>query len=101
MKTIKQKISLIKGDFRQEEILNRWQKMLPKSCSSIKTVTFLIAKVKINCSSGTYIRSIAHHLGKELKTGAVLLNLKRTKVGNFDIKDSEKLKVIKIASYQR
>ena len=101
MKTIKQKISLIKGDFRQEEILNRWQKMLPKSCSSIKTVTFLIAKVKINCSSGTYIRSIAHHLGQELKTGGILLNLKRTKVGNFDIKDSEKLKVIKIASYQR
>ena len=114
MKTIEQKISLIKGDFRQKEILNQWQKMLPKSCWSIKTVTFQtvkrreketlsrrfsLAKIKISCSSGTYIRFIAHHLGQELKTGGILLNLKRTKVGNFDIKDSEKLKVIKIALY--
>ena len=110
METIKQKISLIKGDFRQKEILNQWQKMLPKLSDSIKMVTFWIAKVKINCSSGTYIRSIAHHLGKELKTcatlfsyerselenkkyscGGILLNLKRTKVGNFYVKDSQKI----------
>ena len=101
MTMIKQKINLIKGDFRQKEIFGRWQKILPKSCWSIKTVTFQTVKVKISCSSGTYIRSIAHHLGQELKTGGILLNLKRTRVGNFDIKDSEKLKVIKIASYQR
>ena len=107
MKKIEQKINLIKGDFRQKEILSRWQKMLPKSCWSIKTVTFQtvkrreketlsrrfsLAKIKISCSSGTYIRSIAHHLGQELKTGGILLNLKRTKVGNFDIKNSEKIK---------
>ena len=93
--------------------------MLPKSCWSIKTVTFQtaeikgkpfvlaslerheketlsrrfsLAKIKISCSSGTYIRSIAHHLGEELKTGGILLNLKRTKVGDFEIKDSEKIK---------
>jgi len=107
MKTIEQKISSIKGDFRQKKILSRWQKMLPKSCWSIKTVTFQtvkrreketlsrrfsLAKIKISCSSGTYIRSIAHHLGKELKIGGILLNLKRTKVGDFDIKNSEKIK---------
>jgi len=107
MKTIEQKISSIKGDFRQKKILSRWQKMLPKSCWSIKTVTFQtvkrreketlsrrfsLAKIKISCSSGTYIRSIAHHLGQELKTGGILLNLKRTKVGDFDIKNSEKIK---------
>src|SRR3989344_4215546 len=58
MKTIEQKINLTKGDFRQKEILSRWQKMLPKSCWSIKTVTFQTAEIKIKCSSGTYIRSI-------------------------------------------
>ena len=119
MKKIEQKINLTKGDFRQKEILNQWQKMLPKSCWSIKTVTFQtakikgkpfvlaslkrneketlsrrfsLAKIKISCSSGTYIRSIAHHLGQELKTGGILLNLKRTRVGNFDIKNSENIK---------
>ena len=88
LSAIKQKISLIKGDFRQKEILKQWQKMLPELCSSSKMVTFWIAKIKISCSSGTYIRSVAHYLGKELKTGAVLLGLKRTRVGNFDIKNS-------------
>jgi len=29
-KKIEQKISLIKGDFRQKKILSHWQKMLPK-----------------------------------------------------------------------
>ena len=88
LETIEQKIKLIKGDFRQKEILNRWQKMLPELCSSSKMVTFWIAKIKINCSSGTYIRSIAHHLGKKIKTGGVILSLTRTKVGDFEIKDS-------------
>ena len=90
LNAIKQKISLIKGDFRQKEILKQWQKMLPELCSSSKMVTFWIAKIKISCSSGTYIRSIAHYLGKELKTGASFAGIEttRTKVGNFDIKNS-------------
>ncbi|RJQ30693.1 hypothetical protein C4572_03875 [Candidatus Parcubacteria bacterium] len=83
-----EKINLAKGDFRQKEILDRWQKMLPNSSSSIKTVTFWMAKIKISCSSGTYVRSIAHHLGQKLETGGVLLSLIRTKVGEFRLEDS-------------
>ena len=83
LSAIEQKISLIKGDFRQKEILAKWQKVLSGNKND-----YQIAKIKISCSSGTYIRSVAHYLGKELKTGAVLLGLKRTRVGNFDIKNS-------------
>ena len=46
------------------------------------------AKIKIKCSSGTYIRSIANYLGKKMKTGGAILSLTRTKVGEFEIKDS-------------
>lgn len=88
LEKIEQKINLIKGDFRQKEILKQWKKMLPQNSDRLGTVTFWVAKIKIACSSGTYIRSIAHHLGKELKTEAVLLSLTRTKVGEFDIKNS-------------
>ena len=42
--------------------------------------------LKINCSKGTYIRSIANDLGKELKTGGMLIELKRTYIGPFDLK---------------
>lgn len=47
--------------------------------------------VKVTCSAGTYIRSLAHDLGQRLKTGAVLQGLHRTHAGEFDIKDSVEL----------
>lgn len=47
-----------------------------------------IAQVLIKCSKGTYIRSIAHDLGQNLKVGAYLSQLTRTKAGNFLLKDS-------------
>lgn len=78
------KIKQVKGDFRQQEILREWNKILNKEPS----VEFQTVKLAIKCSSGTYIRSIAHNLGKELKIGAVLLSLSRTKAGSFHIKDS-------------
>jgi tRNA pseudouridine55 synthase len=39
-------------------------------------------------SSGTYIRSLVEDLGKVLKTGAYMSDLRRTKVGQFDIKNA-------------
>ncbi len=47
-----------------------------------------IIKLTIKCSKGTYIRSIINDIGKKLKYGAYILNLKRTKIGNFKIKKS-------------
>ncbi len=42
----------------------------------------------IRCSSGTYIRSLAHDLGQELGCGAHLTQLQRTAIGPFLLKDS-------------
>lgn len=39
-------------------------------------------------SSGTYIRSLVEDIGKTLETGAYMSGLRRTKVGQFDIKDA-------------
>lgn len=49
-------------------------------------------KIKIKCSSGTYIRSIAYDFGRVLGCGAYLENLERTQIGDFDIKNSYKIK---------
>ena len=56
---------------------------------------FLITKInlpniefEVKCSKGTYIRSLANDLGIELKCGATLTSLKRTKIGEFDLKNS-------------
>lgn len=45
----------------------------------------------IRCGKGTYIRSIARDLGVALQTGGSLLNLRRTRVGEYTIEDSRSL----------
>ena len=44
--------------------------------------------LKIRCSKGTYIRSIAHDLGQALGTGGYLTGLRRTKIGAFQVEDA-------------
>jgi tRNA U55 pseudouridine synthase TruB len=46
--------------------------------------------IKVSCSAGTYIRSIANDLGERLGCGAVLSKLKRIKIGQFNINGSVK-----------
>jgi len=41
--------------------------------------------IRVRCSSGTYVRTLAHDLGERLSTGAHLAALRRTAVGSFDI----------------
>jgi tRNA pseudouridine55 synthase len=43
---------------------------------------------KVVCSKGTYIRSLAHDLGKELNNGAHLSSLRREMIGNFSLSDA-------------
>jgi tRNA pseudouridine55 synthase len=45
-------------------------------------------------SSGTYIRSLVEDLGKALKTGAYMSDLRRTRVGQFDLADAVAVKAI-------
>ncbi|MEW6567063.1 MAG: tRNA pseudouridine(55) synthase TruB [Chloroflexota bacterium] len=42
----------------------------------------------IECSAGTYIRSLAHDLGERLSSGAHLASLRRTKAGPFTLEDA-------------
>ncbi len=46
---------------------------------------------EICCSTGTYIRVIAHEFGDKLGCGGYLKELRRTKVGDFDVKDAFKI----------
>ncbi len=53
------------------------------------------AKILVDCSKGTYIRSIAFDLGRKMNCGGHLVALERTKAGMFLKKDSTKLEDIK------
>ena len=49
---------------------------------------FLDLDVVVDCSSGTYIRSLARDLGAGLGVGGHLTALRRTRVGDFDVADA-------------
>ena len=50
------------------------------------------AVIDVYCSSGTYVRSLAHDMGKALGTGAYLIGLRRTKSGRFTLRDAVQLR---------
>jgi tRNA pseudouridine55 synthase len=47
-----------------------------------------VIEIRISCSKGTYIRSIAKDFGEKLGCGAYMKNLRRTKIGNFSVNDA-------------
>lgn len=42
-------------------------------------------EIRVHCTSGTYIRSLANDIGKKLGCGALLKSLRREKIKDFDI----------------
>lgn len=54
---------------------------------SLKIIKFKYPdlKLEVNCSAGTYIRSLARDLGQSLGTGALLSGLERTAIGPFKL----------------
>jgi tRNA pseudouridine55 synthase len=57
-----------------------------------------IARFVIECSSGTYIRSLAHEMGQKLGCGAHLAEITRTAVGEFSIEQAIALEELAEAS---
>lgn len=60
-----------------------------------------ILEIKISCSSGTYIRSLANDIGENLKTGAYLKELKRTKIGKISLEKAISLEKINNKNWQK
>jgi tRNA pseudouridine55 synthase len=54
------------------------------------------ARVRAHCSGGTYLRSIAHDLGRHMGCGAHLQELRRTRSGEFEIGQAGTLEQLEI-----
>ncbi|MEX0932432.1 MAG: hypothetical protein WDZ61_00865 [Parcubacteria group bacterium] len=78
---VSQRIALVKGDFRQDKILGLWQKALEDRLDE----KFLVSKFSADVSTGTYIRGLAHEMGKAMNTGAIAYGIKRTRVGEYKV----------------
>ena len=59
----------------------------------LETLSFAYPNVslKVRCSKGTYIRTLAEDMGKALGVGAHLSSLQRTAVGELDLADATTL----------
>ncbi len=53
-----------------------------------------LAEVRVVCSSGFYVRSLAHDLGQRLGCGAHLEGLRRTRAGEFTLDDTVSLEAM-------
>jgi tRNA pseudouridine55 synthase len=47
-----------------------------------------IARFRVACTKGTYVRSLAHELGQKIGCGAHLVSLRREVSGKYDVKDA-------------
>jgi len=47
--------------------------------------------IDVNCSKGTYVRTICHDIGQELGCGGCMSALRRTRAGGFDVSQAHKL----------
>ena len=56
-----------------------------------------IARLRVECSSGFYVRTLAHELGARLGCGAHLTALRRTRAGAFALTDAIPLAEIEAA----
>lgn len=45
-------------------------------------------RIRVECSKGTYIRSLAQEIGEALESGAYLTSLRRTRSGNHRVEDA-------------
>lgn len=73
------RIKLVNGDFRQEEIKDTWIH------ETNNRKDFFVTSAVAFVSSGTYIRSLCHALGKKLGVHAIAYHIKRTRIGDYTI----------------
>jgi len=85
LENIVSKIEKVPDTFRTQQIIPNWREVLGARGEEI----FTIAKIKIACSTGTYMRTIAHDLGKVLGTFGCTYSIKRIQSGEYAIENCE------------
>lgn len=87
--------SAIKKDGKRAYELARAGKEIKLEPRRISISAFELTKIalpevhfRVECSTGTYIRSLAHDFGQALGCGGYLKALRRTKIGDFSVEDA-------------
>lgn len=73
---------------REGKVIERSKRKILIYDIKITQISLPFIEFIVTCSKGTYIRSLCHDIGKDLKVGAAMWNLERIQTGTFNIKDS-------------
>ena len=73
---IEENVTAVAGDFRQDQIMEKWAEMLAQKHNFF----FPVLRVAFHVSSGTYIRGLANEIGEKLYVPACLMKLRRSKI---------------------
>lgn len=74
-----------------KEIERKTRRVTIYNISEIKRLSDSDYEMLIDCSKGTYIRTLCSDIGKKLGCGGIMSELTRTRTGNFYLKDSIKI----------
>lgn len=89
VKNIIERVSVIPGDLRQEDVAARWNKFLGNAngASVRKSQVYQVAKISVETSKGLYVRSLSQDIAKKLVTTGFVYSLTRTQNGKYSKKD--------------
>lgn len=66
------------ADFRIDAVRESWQHILSR-----QDATWYVARIRVICGSGTYMRTLASRLGTALGTGGIALSIHRRTIGIY------------------
>lgn len=79
--------ALVRGTFRQEAIAARWR----ERAGELAGHSFELAALRVACSSGTYMRSLAWDLGAAVGAPSLAWRIRRTRAGALRLEDARRL----------
>ncbi len=86
---------------RRQEVRERPSRTVTLSSLELLDWSGSHIALRVVCSAGTYVRSLAHDMGQRLGCGAVLESLRRTRSGIFRIEESIALETLPSVWKQR
>ncbi len=81
LKEVVSKVSLVNGDFRQKETIEKWNAIL----NSKEKENFIIDKISLKVSSGFYVRQFVCDMARELGLSGLTFHIKRTELGEYSV----------------
>ncbi len=71
------------ADFRREQVIQSWHEWSRKLLDHSRERELTLAKFRCVCSSGTYVRTLARDIARELDMEGLAWSIKRTKIGKY------------------